>query len=65
MCIRDSRRLSETFAMLNADPQMKELAARSGFELIDVGVDRMDAFMRTRTQVYTAVGKRMGLSGAK
>ena len=51
--------------MLNADPQMKELAARSGFELIDVGVDRMDAFMRTRTQVYTAVGKRMGLSGAK
>jgi tripartite-type tricarboxylate transporter receptor subunit TctC len=59
------RRLSETFAMLNADPQMKELAARSGFELIDVGVDRMDAFMRTRTQVYTAVGKRMGLSGAK
>jgi tripartite-type tricarboxylate transporter receptor subunit TctC len=59
------RRLSETFAMLNADPQMKELAAKSGFELIDVGVDRMAAFMRTRTQVYTEVGKRMGLTGAK
>jgi len=28
---------------LNADPEMKELAAKSGFELVNVGVDRMDA----------------------
>jgi len=55
------RRLSEMFAALNADPEMKELAAKSGFELINVGVDGMDAFMRTRTRVYTDVGKRMGL----
>ena len=25
---------------LNADPEMKELAAKSGFELVDVGVER-------------------------
>jgi tripartite-type tricarboxylate transporter receptor subunit TctC len=55
------RRLSEMFAALNADPEMKELAAKSGFELVNVGVDGMDAFMRTRTRVYTDVGKRMGL----
>ncbi len=57
------RRLSETFAQLNADPEMKELAAKAGFELVNVGVDGMEAFMRTRTKVYTDVGKRMGLGG--
>ncbi len=55
------RRLSETFAALNADPQMKELAAKAGFEFVNVGLDGMDAFMRARTRVYTEVGKRMGL----
>jgi tripartite-type tricarboxylate transporter receptor subunit TctC len=55
------RRLSELWATLNADPEMKELAARSGFELVNVGVDRMDAFMKERTKVYTDVGRQMGL----
>jgi len=59
------RRLSELFAALNADPEMKELAAKSGFELVNVGLADMDNFMRTRTKVYTEVGKRMGLGGAK
>ena len=44
---------------------MKELAAKAGFELVNVGVDGMDAFMRTRTRVYTDVGKRMGLGAKK
>ena len=57
------RRLSELFAALNTDPEMKELAAKAGFELVNVGIDGMDAFMRTRTRVYTEVGKRMGLGG--
>ena len=55
------KRLSDLWAALNADPEMKELAAKSGFELIDVGTDRMDAFMRERVRAYTEVGKRMGL----
>jgi len=58
------KRMSELFAALNADPEMKELAAKSGFELVDVGVDKMDAFMKERAKVYTEAGKRMGL-GAK
>jgi len=58
------KRMSDLFAALNADPEMKELAAKSGFELVDVGVERMDAFMRERVKVYTDAGKRMGL-GAK
>ena len=44
---------------------MKELAAKAGFELVNVGVADMDAFMRTRTKIYTEVGKRMGLGPAK
>jgi len=44
---------------------MKELAAKAGFELVNVGLADMDNFMQTRTKVYTEVGKRMGLGGAK
>lgn len=55
------KRMSELWAALNADPEMKALAAKSGFELVDVGVDRMDAFMKERIKTYTDVGRRMGL----
>jgi tripartite-type tricarboxylate transporter receptor subunit TctC len=55
------KRLSDLWAALNADPEMKELAAKSGFELVDVGMDGMDAFMKERVRAYTASGKRMGL----
>jgi tripartite-type tricarboxylate transporter receptor subunit TctC len=56
------RRLSDLWATLNNDPEMKELAAKSGFELVNVGVDGMDAFMKERVRVYTDVAKRMGLA---
>ena len=55
------KRLSDLFAGLNADPEMKELAAKSGFELINVGVDQMDAFMKERALVYGETAKMMGL----
>ena len=37
------KRMSDLWAALNADPEMRELAAKSGFELVNVGVERMDA----------------------
>ena len=55
------KRLSDLWAGLNAEPEMKELAAKSGFELVNVGVQGMDAFMKERVKVYTDVGKQMGL----
>jgi tripartite-type tricarboxylate transporter receptor subunit TctC len=55
------KRLSDLWAALNAEPEMKELAAKSGFELVNVGTERMDAFMKERIKVYTEVGKQMGL----
>ncbi len=57
------KRLADLWAALNADPEMKELAARSGFELVNVGPDRMDTFMKERARVYTDVGRQMGLGG--
>jgi hypothetical protein len=41
---------------------MKDLAAKSGFELVNIGVDQMDAFMKERVKIYTDGAKRMGLS---
>ena len=56
------KKMSDLWAMLNNDPEMKELAAKSGFELVNVGVDKMDAFMKERTKAYLEVAKRMGLT---
>ena len=55
------KRISDLWAALNADPEMKELAFKSGFELTNIGVDRMEPFMRERTKAYTEVAKRLGL----
>jgi tripartite-type tricarboxylate transporter receptor subunit TctC len=59
------KRLSDLFAALNADPEMKELAAKSGFELINVGIDQMDAYMKERARVYGETAKMMGLGTKK
>ena len=56
------KRMSDLFAALNNDPEMKELAAKSGFELVNVGVDQMDAFMKERVKIYTEGAKRIGLA---
>lgn len=54
-------RVSELWAALNKDPEMKELADKNGFELINVGADQMDAFMKDRTRIYTEGAQRLGL----
>ena len=56
------KRMSDLWAALNNDPEMKDLAAKSGFELVNVGVDQMDAFMKERVKIYTEGAKRMGLA---
>ena len=56
------KRISDLWAALNNDPEMKELAFKSGFELVNVGVDKMDAFMKERTKAYMEAAKRLGLT---
>jgi tripartite-type tricarboxylate transporter receptor subunit TctC len=55
------KRMSALWAMLNSDPEMQDLAFKSGFELVNIGVDKMEPFMRERTKAYTEVGRRLGL----
>ena len=55
------KRLSDLWMALNTDPEMKDLAAKSGFELVNVGLEQMDAFMKERTQLYTEGAARLGL----
>jgi tripartite-type tricarboxylate transporter receptor subunit TctC len=55
------KRLSELWMALNKDPQMLELAAKSGFELINVGMGEMEPFMKEKIKLYTESAKRLGL----
>ena len=54
------KRLSDLWTVLNNEPEMKEWAAKSGFELVNVGVDQMDAFMKEKTRLYTEGAARLG-----
>ena len=56
------KRISDQWAALNSDPEMIALAAKSGFELVNVGVDKMDAFMAEKTKLYTESAKRLDFS---
>ncbi len=55
------KRLSDLWAQLNNDAEMKELAAKSGFELINIGVEQMDGFMKEKTKLYVEGAQRLGL----
>src|SRR5262245_29901097 len=55
------KRIADLWRALNNDPEMKELAAKSGFELVNVGVEEMDAFMKEKTKLYTEGAARLNL----
>jgi tripartite-type tricarboxylate transporter receptor subunit TctC len=57
----ERKRLSDLWRALNNDAEMKDLAAKNGFELVNVGVEDMDAFMAGKTKLYTEGAARMGL----
>ena len=42
-------------------PTFRELGLKSGFELVNVGANDMDAFMAGKIQLYTEGAKRLGL----
>ena len=57
----ERKRVSDLWRALNDDAEMKALAAKSGFELVSVGVEEMDGFMQDKTKLYTEGAQRMGL----
>jgi tripartite-type tricarboxylate transporter receptor subunit TctC len=57
----ERKRLSDMWMALNTDAEMKELAAKNGFELVNVGLEQMDGFMAEKTKLYTEGATRLGL----
>ena len=55
------KHLSDLWAAMNSDPEMQALAARSGFELVSIGAEQMDAFMKDKIRLYTEGAQRLGL----
>ena len=55
------KRLADLWLALNNDAEMKDLATKSGFELVNVGSAEMDAFMKDKIKLYTEGAKRLGL----
>ncbi len=55
------QRISDMFSEINKDPEFQRRMAEGGFELVDVGYDKMPAFMAERSKVYIEAAKRMGL----
>jgi tripartite-type tricarboxylate transporter receptor subunit TctC len=55
------KRISDQWRALNNDPEMKELAAKAGFELVNVGMEEMPAFMAEKTKLYVEGAARLGL----
>jgi len=55
------KRVADLWLALNTDPEMKALADKSGFELINVGTGEMDAFMKDKIKIYTQGAQSLGL----
>ena len=55
------KQVSDICLDINKDADFRKRMADGGFELVDIGVDKMPAFMAERTKAYTEVAKRMGL----
>ncbi len=55
------KRIADLWMALNNDPEMKELAAKSGFELVNVGGAEMEAFMKEEARLYTDGARLLGL----
>jgi len=55
------RKIADMWLAMNSDPEMKALAAKSGFELVNIGNAQMDAFMKERISLYIEGAQRLGL----
>jgi len=55
------KRMADLWLALNTDLEMKALADKSGFELINVGTGEMDAFMKDKIKIYTQSAQSLGL----
>ena len=55
------RQVSDLFAQLNRDPDMRKRKTAAGFELVDISYEQMGAFVKERTAAYQDDARRLGL----
>jgi tripartite-type tricarboxylate transporter receptor subunit TctC len=55
------RQVSDLFAQLNKDPEMRKRKAAAGFDLVDVSYDQMEGFIKERAAAYQDDARRLGL----
>ena len=55
------KQVSDMMDRLNKDPELRRRMIEGGFEVVDIGYDRMPAFLKERTQDYMGTAKAMGL----
>jgi tripartite-type tricarboxylate transporter receptor subunit TctC len=55
------KQVSDMMDALNKDPELRKKMIEGGFEVVDIGYDRIPAFMKERTQDYMGTAKLMGL----
>ena len=55
------RQVSDMIDILNKDPDLRKRMIDGGFEVTDIGYDRIPAFMKERTAEYMGTAKMMGL----
>ena len=59
------KKLAEDLAKVNKDPDFIRKMEDGGFALIDIGPDKMPAFMAEMKQRYQALAKEMGIGSKK
>lgn len=55
------KQVSDMMDAINKDPDLRRRMFEGGFEVTDIALDRMPAFMKERTQVYLEIAKSIGM----
>ena len=56
------KQVSDMMDAINKDPALRKQMADGGFEVTDIGLDKMGEFMKERTAAYLKFAKLMGLA---
>ena len=55
------KKVSDMMDAINKDPELRKKMVDGGFEVTDISLEKMPAFMKQRTQEYLNTAKQMGL----
>lgn len=59
------QQVSKIVSSINTDPDFKQKMEDGGFVLTDITYDKMDEFIAAKTQEYTAVAQKLGITAKR